>query len=121
VIRKAVGEDVLLDKDGSPMPPPVGLVDTGRISADTAHSFLTTKGVAPWVAARFYMNRNYFLSDPDAYNVCAQVPVVRGRQGQAAGGLRFRRRRLRSSSPGFRAAYMRLGTTFPFWASKKTG
>jgi hypothetical protein len=87
VIRKAVGEDVLLDKDGSPMLPPVGLVDTGRISADTAHSFQTTKGVAPGVAARFYMNRNYFLNDPDAYNVCAEIPVVHGRQGPARGGL----------------------------------
>ena len=89
VIRKAVGEDVLLDKDGSPMLPPVGLVDTGRISADTAHSFQTTKAVASGVAARFYMNRNYFLNDPDAFNVCAEVPVVRGRQGPARGGLSF--------------------------------
>jgi hypothetical protein len=87
VIRKAVGEDVLLDKDGSPMLPPVGLVDTGRISADTAHSFQTTKAAAPGVAARFYMNRNYFLNDPDAYNVCAEVPVMSGRQGAARSGL----------------------------------
>jgi hypothetical protein len=87
LVRKAVGEDVLLDKDGSPMLSPVGLVDTGRISADTAHSFQTTKAVAPGVAARFYMNRNYFLNDPDAFNVCAEVPVVRGRQGPARGGL----------------------------------
>jgi alpha-galactosidase len=29
IIRKAVGEDVLLDKDGSPMLNPVGLVDEG--------------------------------------------------------------------------------------------
>jgi len=87
VIRKEVGEDVVLDKDGSPMLSPVGLVDMGRISADTAHSFQTTKAVAPGVAARFYMNRNYFLNDPDAFNICAEVPVVRGRQGLARGGL----------------------------------
>jgi alpha-galactosidase len=87
VIRRAVGEDVLLDKDGSPMLPPVGLVDAGRISADTAHSFQTTKAVASGVAARFYMNRNYFLNDPDAYNVGAEVPVARGGQGPARGGL----------------------------------
>ena len=31
LIRKAVGEDVLLDKDGSPMLNPVGIVDIGRI------------------------------------------------------------------------------------------
>jgi hypothetical protein len=87
VIRDAVGEDVLLDKDGSPMLPPVGIVDTGRISADTAHSFQTTKAVAPGVAARFYMNRNYFLSDPDAFNICAEAAVTRGRQGAARGGV----------------------------------
>jgi hypothetical protein len=85
VIRKAVGEDVLLDKDGSPMLSPVGLVDTGRISADTSHNFQTTKAVAPGLAARFYMNRNYFLNDPDAFNVAAEVPVVRGRGGAGRG------------------------------------
>jgi alpha-galactosidase len=77
VIRKAVGDDVLLDKDGSPMLPPVGIVDTGRISADTAHDFPTTKAVLPGLAARFYMNRNWFLADPDAYNVEAQVALQR--------------------------------------------
>ena len=80
-IRGAVGEDVLLDKDGSPMLPPVGLVDAGRISADSAHSFQTTKALASGVAARFYMNRNYFLNDPDAFNVTSESPIVRGRQG----------------------------------------
>jgi hypothetical protein len=87
VIRKAVGEDVLLDKDGSPMLPPVGLVDAGRISADTAHNFQTTKAAASGIAARFYMNRNYYLNDPDAYNVGAEVPIARGRQGAGQGGL----------------------------------
>ena len=36
IIRGAVGDDVLLDKDGSPMLNPVGIVDEGRISDDTA-------------------------------------------------------------------------------------
>jgi alpha-galactosidase len=85
VIRKAVGEDVLLDKDGSPMLPPVGLVDAGRISADTSHSFSTTKAVAPGIAARFYMHRNYFLNDPDAFNVCAGLPVVRSARAARSG------------------------------------
>jgi hypothetical protein len=66
-----VGEDVVLDKDGSPMLNPVGLVDTGRISADTGHSFERTKNAASGIAARFYMQRNFFVNDPDAFNVTA--------------------------------------------------
>jgi len=69
VIRDAVGEEVILDKDGSPMLNPVGLVDTGRVSADTGHSFERTRGAASGIAARFYMHRNFFLNDPDAFNV----------------------------------------------------
>jgi alpha-galactosidase len=69
VIRDAVGGDVILDKDGSPMLNPVGIVDTGRISADTGHSFLRSKTAAPGIAARFYMNGNFFIDDPDAFNV----------------------------------------------------
>jgi alpha-galactosidase len=69
VIRDAVGDDVILDKDGSPMLNPVGIVDTGRVSADTGHSFLRSKTAAPGVAARFYMNGNFFINDPDAFNV----------------------------------------------------
>ena len=71
VIRDAVGEEVILDKDGSPMLNPVGLVDTGRISADTGHSFERTKNAASGIAARFYMHRNFFVNDPDAFNVTA--------------------------------------------------
>jgi alpha-galactosidase len=67
-IRDAVGDDVILDKDGSPMLTPVGLVDTGRTSADTAHSFEGTRTAAAGIAARFYMHRNFFLDDPDAFN-----------------------------------------------------
>src|SRR5205085_6007465 len=35
IIREGVGDNVVLDKDGSPMLNTVGLVDTGRLSADT--------------------------------------------------------------------------------------
>ena len=71
IIREAVGDEVILDKDGSPMLNPVGLVDTGRISADTGHSFERTKNAASGIAARFYMQRNFFVNDPDAFNVTA--------------------------------------------------
>ncbi len=69
VIRDTVGDDVILDKDGSPMLNPVGIVDTGRVSADTGHSFLRSKAAVPGIAARFYMNGNFFINDPDAFNV----------------------------------------------------
>ena len=69
LIRDTVGDDVILDKDGSPMLNPVGIVNTGRISSDTGHSFQRTKDAAPGIAARFYMNGNFFISDPDAFNV----------------------------------------------------
>jgi alpha-galactosidase len=72
IIRDAVGEDVILDKDGSPMLTPVGLVDTGRVSADTAHSFQATRTSAAGIAARFYMHRKFFLNDPDAFNTTNQ-------------------------------------------------
>ncbi len=72
IIRDTVGEDVVLDKDGSPMLTPVGLVDTGRVSSDTAHSFQATKNAAPGIAARFYMHRNFFVNDPDAFNTTDQ-------------------------------------------------
>ena len=73
IIRQAVGEQVLLDKDGSPMLNPVGIVDAGRISLDTGHTFEATRDAAPGVAARYYMNRNFFVSDPDAFCVSTQV------------------------------------------------
>ncbi len=73
VIREAVGEDVVLDKDGSPMLNPVGLVDAGRISQDTGHSFDASRDAASGIAARYYMNRNYFIADPDAFTVSTQT------------------------------------------------
>jgi alpha-galactosidase len=72
IIRDTVGDEVVLDKDGSPMLNAVGLVDTGRISTDTAHSFEGTKTAAPGVAARFYMQRNFFVNDPDAFNTISE-------------------------------------------------
>lgn len=72
-IRDAVGEDVLLDKDGSPMLNPVGIVDMGRTSADTGHTFGASKEAAPGIAARYYMNRNFYVVDPDAFTVSRQT------------------------------------------------
>ena len=72
-VRNAVGEQVLLDKDGCELLNPVGLVDVGRISQDTGHTFSASKDAAPGIAARYYMNRNYFIADPDAFTVSAQT------------------------------------------------
>jgi hypothetical protein len=73
VIREAVGDDVILDKDGSVMLNPVGIVDCGRISQDTGHTFQSSHDAATGVAARYYMNRNFFVSDPDAFTVSRQT------------------------------------------------
>src|SRR5947208_2695596 len=73
IIREAVGNSVLLDKDGSPMLNPVGYVDYGRISLDTGHTFDASREAAPGIAARYFMNRNYFVSDPDAFTVSTQT------------------------------------------------
>ena len=73
VIRQAVGDDVLLDKDGSPMLNPVGLLDEGRTSQDTGHTFERSKEAAPGIAARYYMHRNFFIADPDAFTVSRQL------------------------------------------------
>ena len=73
IIRDTVGDDVVLDKDGSPMLNPVGIVDAGRISQDTGHSFDATKEAATGIAARYYMNRNFYVADPDAFTVSTQT------------------------------------------------
>jgi|HubBroStandDraft_6_1064221.scaffolds.fasta_scaffold00010_90 alpha-galactosidase len=75
IIREAVGDNVLLDKDGSPMLNPVGIVDTGRISCDLGHSFDASRDAAPGIAARYYMNRNFFVSDPDAFSISHHASV----------------------------------------------
>ncbi len=73
IIRKAVGNDVMLDKDGSEMLTPVGLVDEGRIAPDTGHSFQASRDADTNIATRFYMNRNFYVSDPDAFSVSTEV------------------------------------------------
>ena len=73
LIRQTVGDEVLLDKDGSAMLNPVGYVDYGRIAQDTGHTFTATREAAPAVAARYYMNRNFFVTDPDAFTVSTQT------------------------------------------------
>ncbi len=73
IIRETVGDDVYLDKDGSVMLNPVGYVDYGRTSQDTGHTFDASKDAAPGIAARYYMNRNFFVADPDAFTVSTQT------------------------------------------------
>jgi hypothetical protein len=72
VIRKAAGEDVLFEKDGSPMLNPVGLVDVGRTSLDTAHTYEINKEAGIGIAARYYMHRNFFVTQPDGFNISRQ-------------------------------------------------
>jgi len=83
IIRSAVGEGVMLDKDGSPMLNSVGLVDAGRISQDTGHSFDASRDAASGIAARYYMNRNFFIADPDAFTVSTQTVDDQSWQGRA--------------------------------------
>ena len=73
IIRDAVGDAVLLDKDGSPMLNSVGLTELGRTSTDTGHSFAGAKEDATGIAARYYMNNNFFIADPDAFTVARQL------------------------------------------------
>ncbi|MGO9084899.1 MAG: PKD domain-containing protein [Candidatus Sulfotelmatobacter sp.] len=73
VIRDAVGPDVLLDKDGSPMLVPVGYTEFGRISADAAHSYRIIKQNEVAIAARYYMNGNFYGADPDAFTVSSSL------------------------------------------------
>lgn len=75
IIRETVGNHVLLDKDGSMTLNPVGYVDYGRISQDTAHTFEASKEAAYEIAARYYMNRNFFVADPDAFTVSTPTDV----------------------------------------------
>jgi alpha-galactosidase len=64
---------VHLDKDGSPMLNAVGYVEEGRISVDTAHTFERIRRAGPGIAARYYMHRNFFINDPDAFCLSRQV------------------------------------------------
>ena len=51
----------------------VGLVDEGRVSADTGHVFERSNNAAPGIFARYYMHRNFFINDPDAFTVSRQI------------------------------------------------
>ncbi len=73
IIRDTVGEDVVLDKDGSPMLNPVGLVDTGRIFRRHRAFIRRNENGGAGIAARFYMHRNFFVDDPDAFNTTEQA------------------------------------------------
>lgn len=73
IIRETVGKNVYLDKDGSPMLNPVGYTDYGRISQDTGHTFEASRDAATGIAARYYMNRNFYVSDPDAFSLSKQT------------------------------------------------
>src|SRR5271157_650820 len=88
IIRDTVGDDVILDKDGSPMLNTVGLTETGRVSTDTGHSFERTKTAGTGIAARFYMDNNFFVNDPDAFNTTSEGfddrPKLPGTQPLAA-------------------------------------
>jgi len=52
---------------------PVGYVDYGRTSLDTGHTYSASKEAAPGIAARYYMNRNFYVADPDAFTVSTQT------------------------------------------------
>jgi alpha-galactosidase len=73
IIRRTMGDDTVLDKDGSDMLNPVGYVDAGRISQDTGHTFEASRDAASGIAARYYMNRKFFIADPDAFTVSTQT------------------------------------------------
>jgi len=73
IIRDAIGPNVLLDKDGSPMLPAVGYTELGRISTDTGHSYAGMREDATGIAARYYMNGNFYRADPDAFTVSKQL------------------------------------------------
>jgi len=57
---------------------PVGLVDEGRIAPDTGHSFRASRDADPNIAARYYMNRTFYVSDSDAFSVSTQVAPQEG-------------------------------------------
>ena len=60
IIRETAGESVHLDKDGSPMLNPVGIVDEGRISGDTKHSYKAWKATATGLAGSILHAPNFF-------------------------------------------------------------
>jgi hypothetical protein len=77
-IRDAVGEGVLLDKDGGDMLNAVGITDMGRTSQDTGHTFAASREAATGITARYYMHRNFYLADPDAFTISRQTLPEQG-------------------------------------------
>lgn len=76
IIRRAVGRNVLLDKDGSVTLNPVGLVDAGRISSDVGRGFTVVRRAASGIAAHFYEDRNFYISDSDSFSITKEsVPA----------------------------------------------
>ncbi len=100
---------------------PVGLVDAGRISQDTGHSFDASRDAASGIAARYYMNRNFFIADPDAFTVSTQTvddPILARRAAptHSRRGAGCPLHWLR-----FRAACSRSETIFPRWGLLRNG
>ena len=112
IIRDTVGDEVYLDKDGSPMLNPVGYVDYGRISQDTGHTFEASKEAAPGIAARYYMNRNFFVADPDAFTVSTQTDSRSDHGTRAISQLLWMRPKSPLHSPPFPAGCSRSETNF---------
>ena len=73
LVRQSVGEEIVLQKDGSPLLATVGFVDVGRTSIDTFHNFFIIKEAEIGVAAHYYAHRNFWLNDADCINVGRQV------------------------------------------------
>jgi hypothetical protein len=51
----------------------VDIVDYGRISMDTVHSFSGSEEADAGIAARYYMQGNWFVNDRDALSVAGQL------------------------------------------------
>ena len=52
---------------------PVGYVDYRPDIAGQGHTSIASKDAAAGIAARYYMNRNFFVADPDAFTVSTQT------------------------------------------------
>ena len=76
LIRESMGNDVLLEKDGGPLLNSVGLVDFGRVSRDTSHSFEDIKESDSGIAAHYYTHRNFWANDPAYFNLQEQVAPI---------------------------------------------
>ena len=72
IIRDAVGDDVVLDKDGSPMLTPSASL-TPAVFPPTRRTLFVDAGCRSGDRCPFYMHRNFFLNDPDAFNTTAQA------------------------------------------------